>query len=160
MLAYLVREHNKTSQTRKIRKIKTKKTKKPTGVLKNVMQEDQQGWTETNNQVRVLSVVSRHRALCRQKKRKKETLEKRNSWSCRDSNSGRQSRSLVFQQFDFVLWQAGEIRYKGFRRLESFTSWPDEKLPGLTYYILKYVWVGVNLLLSTPLCWTTSVWES
>ena len=28
MLAYLVREHNKTSQTRKIRKIRTKKTKK------------------------------------------------------------------------------------------------------------------------------------
>ena len=40
MLAYLVRERNKTSQTRKIR---TKKTKKnPTGVLKNVMQ-DQKG---------------------------------------------------------------------------------------------------------------------
>ena len=43
MLAYLVREHNKTSQTRKTRKIITKKTKKPTGVLKNVMQEDQKG---------------------------------------------------------------------------------------------------------------------
>ena len=42
MLAYLVREHNKTSQTRKIRKIRTKKTKKPTRVLKNVMQ-DQKG---------------------------------------------------------------------------------------------------------------------
>ena len=45
MLAYLVREHNKTSQTRNIRKIpvRTKKTKMPTGVLKSVMQEDQQG---------------------------------------------------------------------------------------------------------------------
>ena len=45
MLAYLVRGH-KTSQTRKIRKIRTKKTKKkkkPTGVLQNVMQEDQKG---------------------------------------------------------------------------------------------------------------------
>ena len=39
MPAYLLREHNKTSQTRKIRKIRTKKTKKPIGVLKNVMQE-------------------------------------------------------------------------------------------------------------------------
>ena len=35
-VAYLVREHNKTSQTRKIRKIRNKRTKKPTGVLKNV----------------------------------------------------------------------------------------------------------------------------
>ena len=40
MLAYLVREHNKTSQTRKIRKIDTKTTKKKaTGVLKDVMQD-------------------------------------------------------------------------------------------------------------------------
>ena len=45
MLAYLVRERNKTSQTRKIR---TKKTKKnPTGVLKNVMQ-DQKGSKKSN----------------------------------------------------------------------------------------------------------------
>ena len=43
MLAYLVRKHNKTSQTRKKGKIRTKMTKKPTGVLKNVMQEDQKG---------------------------------------------------------------------------------------------------------------------
>ena len=42
MLAYLVREHNKTSQTRKIRKIRTKEKKKPTGVLNNVVQ-DQKG---------------------------------------------------------------------------------------------------------------------
>ena len=42
MLAYLVREHT-TSQTRKIRETRTKETKKPTGVLKNVMQEDQKG---------------------------------------------------------------------------------------------------------------------
>ena len=48
MLAYLVREHNKTSQTRKTRKIITKKTKKPTGVLKNVMQEDQKGCEKNN----------------------------------------------------------------------------------------------------------------
>ena len=48
MLAYLVREHNKTSQTRKTRKIITKKTKKPTGVLKNVMQEDQKGCKKNN----------------------------------------------------------------------------------------------------------------
>ena len=41
MPAYLV-EHNKTSQTGKIRKIRTTKTKKPTGVLKNVTQ-DQKG---------------------------------------------------------------------------------------------------------------------
>ena len=40
MPAYLVREHHKTSQTRKIRKMRTKETKKPTGALKNVMQED------------------------------------------------------------------------------------------------------------------------
>ena len=44
MLAYLVREHNKTSQTTKIREIRTKRTKKKTTrVLKNVMQEDQRG---------------------------------------------------------------------------------------------------------------------
>ena len=47
MLPYLVRKHNKTSQTRKIRKIRTEETKKPTGVLKNVMQ-DQKG-CENNN---------------------------------------------------------------------------------------------------------------
>ena len=40
MLAYRVREHNKTSQTRKIAKTRKKdKKKKPTGVLKNVMQD-------------------------------------------------------------------------------------------------------------------------
>ena len=48
MLAYLVREHNKTSKTRKIRKIRIKKTKKLTGVLKNVMQEDQKGCKKNN----------------------------------------------------------------------------------------------------------------
>ena len=32
-----------------------------------------------------------------------------------------------------VLSRAGETWYQGFTRLESFTSWPDEKLPGLTY---------------------------
>ena len=42
MLACLVREHYETRQTRKIINIRTKKTKKPTGVLKNVMQ-DQRG---------------------------------------------------------------------------------------------------------------------
>ena len=42
MLAYLVREHNKTSQTRKILTKKTKKKKADRRVLKNVMQ-DQQG---------------------------------------------------------------------------------------------------------------------
>ena len=53
MLAYLVREHNKTSQTRKTRKIMTKKTKKkePTGVLNNVMQEDQKGCKKNNIRV-------------------------------------------------------------------------------------------------------------
>ena len=41
MLAYLVPEHDKTSQTRKIRKKKElkKTSKKPTGVLKIVMQD-------------------------------------------------------------------------------------------------------------------------
>ena len=39
----MVREHYKTNQTRKIWKIRTKTTKKPTGVLKNLMQEDQKG---------------------------------------------------------------------------------------------------------------------
>ena len=48
MLAYLVREHNETSQARKIGKFRTKKTKKPTGVLKNVMQEDQKGCKKNN----------------------------------------------------------------------------------------------------------------
>ena len=44
LLAYLVRRHTKTSQTRKIRKIRSRKTeKKPTGVLKNVMQENPKG---------------------------------------------------------------------------------------------------------------------
>ena len=47
MLAYLVREHNKTSQTRKIRKIRTKKTKTPTGVRNNVMQ-GQEGCKKNN----------------------------------------------------------------------------------------------------------------
>ena len=47
MLAYLVRKHNKTSQTRKKGKIRTKMTKKPTGVLKNVMQ-DQKGCKKNN----------------------------------------------------------------------------------------------------------------
>ena len=48
MLAYLVRERNRTSQTRKIWKIRTEKTKNPTGVLKNVMQEDQKGCKKNN----------------------------------------------------------------------------------------------------------------
>ena len=48
MLAYLVRQHNKTSQTRKIRKLRTKKAKKPTGVLNNMMQEDQKGCKKNN----------------------------------------------------------------------------------------------------------------
>ena len=47
MLAYLIREHDKTSQTRKIIKIITKKTKKRTGALKNVMQ-DQKGCKKNN----------------------------------------------------------------------------------------------------------------
>ena len=38
-LAYLVREHDKTSQTRKRRKRRNKKTKTLTGVLKNVIQD-------------------------------------------------------------------------------------------------------------------------
>ena len=46
---HLVREHNKTSQTSKIIKIRTKKTKtkKPTGVLKNAMQ-DQKDFKKNN----------------------------------------------------------------------------------------------------------------
>ena len=57
VLAYLVREHNKTSQTRKVRKIRTKKKKKPSGVLKNVMQEYQKGCKKNN----ILYVLKRNR---------------------------------------------------------------------------------------------------
>ena len=41
---------------------------------------------------------------------------------------------MVMARVRRVLSQTGETmnRYKGFRRLESFTSRPDEKLPGLT----------------------------
>ena len=39
MLTYLVRKRNKTSQIRKIWKIGIEKTKKPTGALKNVVQD-------------------------------------------------------------------------------------------------------------------------
>ena len=64
LLAFLVREHsccNKTSQTRKIRKIRTKKTQKPTGVLKNVMQEDQKGCKENNVRTSTYYVLKRNR---------------------------------------------------------------------------------------------------
>ena len=47
MLAYLVREHNRTSQTRKMRKLKTVRTKKTTGVLKNLT-DDQRGCKKNN----------------------------------------------------------------------------------------------------------------
>ena len=46
MLAYLVRGHNKALDQKK--KKKKKKETKPTGVLKNVIQEDRKGCKENN----------------------------------------------------------------------------------------------------------------
>ena len=49
MLAHLVREHSKTSQARKNKKNKNcEDKKKPTGVLKDAMQQDQKGCTKNN----------------------------------------------------------------------------------------------------------------
>ena len=60
MLAYLVREPNKTSQTRKTKNEKNKKTKKPIGVLKNVMQEDQKGCKKIRMAARRTYVLKRN----------------------------------------------------------------------------------------------------